>query len=211
MFTGIIEELGSLLAFQPGPDDSARIAVRGPLATSDAKLGDSIAVNGVCLTVTELAGDSFEADVMRETLVHTTLGSLPAGAAVNLERAMRSDSRFGGHIVSGHVDSVGHVVGRDPAARWEVVRIGVDPAACAQIAVKGSVAVDGISLTVTAVDETPVDQAGSSGLGHWFEVSLIPATLANTTLGSRPVGAAVNIETDVLAKYVQRLLIGPRP
>ncbi len=214
MFTGIIEELGSLLAFQSGPDDSARIAVRGALATSDAKLGDSIAVNGVCLTVTELAGDCFEADVMRETLVHTTLGSLPAGASVNLERAVRGDGRLGGHIVSGHVDSVGHVVGREPAARWEVVRIGVDAAAGAQIAVKGSVAVDGVSLTVTAVDEgagAPVDQSGGDGLGHWFEVSLIPATLADTTLGSRPVGAAVNIETDVLAKYVQRLLIGPRP
>lgn len=214
MFTGIIEELGSLLAFEAGPDDSARIAVCGPLATSDAKLGDSIAVNGVCLTVTELAGDTFEADVMRETLVHTTLGSLPAGSQVNLERAMRADGRLGGHLVSGHVDCVGHVIGREPAARWEVVRIGVDPAACAQIAVKGSVAVDGISLTVTAVgegDEAPLGQAHDGGLGHWFEVSLIPATLANTTLGSRPVGAAVNIETDVLAKYVQRLLIGTRP
>lgn len=211
MFTGIIEELGSLVAFHPGPDDSARIVVRGPLATSDAKLGDSIAVNGVCLTVTELVGDSFEADVMRETLIHTTLGSLPAGSPVNLERAMRSDGRLGGHIVSGHVDSVGQVIQRTPAARWEVVRIGVDAATSAQIAVKGSVAIDGISLTVTAIGEAPVDQAAPGGLGHWFEVSLIPATLANTTLGSRPVRAGVNVETDVLAKYVQRLLIGPRP
>lgn len=201
MFTGIIEELGSLVALQPGPEESARITVRGPVATSDAKLGDSIAVNGVCLTITVLDADVFEADIMKETLVHTTLGDLRPDEPVNLERAMRADGRFGGHVVSGHVDSVGVVRERIPAANWEVARFSVDRATLSQIVLKGSVAVDGISLTVTAVDDAEL----------CFEVSLIPATLTHTTLGSRPVGAAVNIETDVLGKYVQRMVIGAQP
>lgn len=202
MFTGLAEELGALVERVDTGLGSAQVVVRGPLTTSDARLGDSIAVSGVCLTVTDLDGDCFRADVMPETLSRTTLGRLAPGTPVNLERAMRADTRFGGHIVTGHIDGVGVVTARDSQPRWEVVRVTLPDARMArQIAVKGSIAVDGVSLTVTAVGEEPGDD-----LRHWFEVSLIPATLDGTTLGASDSGTEVNIETDVLAKYVDRLL-----
>lgn len=208
MFTGIIEELGTLATCDQGPEQSARLVVVGPLVTVGARVGDSIAVDGVCLTVAELDDDTFQADVMKETLVRTTLGARRPGSRVNLERAMRADWRLGGHIVSGHVDSTGRIQARDSAARWDVVRIAVrDPSTFAQIAVKGSVAVDGVSLTVTALGQSGLD----SDRTPWFEVSLIPTTLEHTTLGLKEIDAEVNIETDVLAKYVQRLLERGRP
>lgn len=199
MFTGIVEEVGTILAIDKFPDNAARLHVAGSLVVSDAQLGCSISVNGVCLTVTEFDGSSFCADVMSETLSHTTIGGLTTGVPVNLERAVRVDSRLGGHIVSGHVDCVATVLTRVPSEHWEVFTLGVDPEHARQIALKGSVAVDGVSLTVSGV--------GSLADGtDTFSVSLIPTTLAETTLGDADVGGRVNIETDVLAKYVQRLL-----
>lgn len=202
MFTGIVEELGSIIAIEQLEGNAARIRIGGPLVTSDATHGASISVNGVCLTVIDLdqnAGE-FSADVMGETLKLTSIGSTPIGQGVNLERAMQADGRLGGHIVAGHVDGLGLIISRSPAPHWDVVRIGVDERLAYQIATKGSVTVDGVSLTVTAV-----------GGSHWFEVSLIPETLAATTLGSRRVGDHVNIETDVLAKYLERLMEGRAP
>jgi riboflavin synthase len=190
MFTGIVEEVGAVLASADG-----RLLIRGPLAASDAAHGDSIAVDGVCLTVTDLPGDgSFAVDVMPETLRRTALGALSAGAPVNLERSVRADTRLGGHVVQGHVDGVGVVLSRDPAERWDTVRIGLDRALARFVAEKGAITVSGVSLTVTAVGD------------DWFEVGLIPTTLAATTLGALAVGAPVNLEVDVLAKYVARLL-----
>lgn len=199
MFTGIVEEVGTVVALDLAPDGSpdgdARMTVRGPLVTSDARHGDSIAVSGVCLTVAELPGDgTFVVDVMPESLRRTALGDLAPGAPVNLERAVRADARLGGHVVQGHVDGVGTVRRRDPGPRWDEVEIGLDPALARYVAEKGSVAVAGVSLTVTAVGD------------DWFGVSLIPTTLAETTLGGAAVGSRVNLEVDVLAKYVERLL-----
>ncbi|WP_454048550.1 riboflavin synthase [Cellulomonas sp. Marseille-Q8402] len=196
MFTGIVEEVGAVVALDLANDGGdARLTVRGPLVTSDAGHGDSIAVNGVCLTVAELPGDgTFVADVMPESLRRTALGDLGAGAPVNLERAVRADARLGGHVVQGHVDGVGTVRRRDPGPRWDEVEIAIDPALARYVAEKGSVAVAGVSLTVTAVGP------------DWFGISLIPTTLAGTTLGSASVGSRVNLEVDVLAKYVERLL-----
>jgi len=196
MFTGIIEELGTVTDLRRGRE-SAVLTVRAPLGCSDARPGDSIAVNGVCLTVTELAGDTFSADVMAETLDHSTLGTLTGGDQVNIERAMRADGRFGGHVVLGHVDTTAAVLDRRPGEAWEVVRFELPAQAAPQVALKGSIALDGVSLTVSALGE-----------GH-LEVSLIPATLAATTLGARTAGERVNLETDVLAKHVQRLLAAP--
>ncbi|OBG77260.1 riboflavin synthase [Mycobacterium sp. E3305] len=194
MFTGIVEELGEVT----GRDvlaDAARLTIRGPVVTSDAGHGDSIAVNGVCLTVAELLPDGqFTADVMAETLTRSNLGALEVGSPVNLERAAAVNSRLGGHIVQGHVDGTGQVVSRSPSEHWEVVRIEVPAAVARYVVEKGSITVDGISLTV-------------SGLGRdWFEVSLIPTTRELTTLGRAPVGTQVNLEVDVIAKYVERLL-----
>ncbi|OBG64809.1 MULTISPECIES: riboflavin synthase [unclassified Mycobacterium] len=194
MFTGIVEELGEVT----GRDvlaDAARLTIRGPVVTSDAGHGDSIAVNGVCLTVAELLPDGqFTADVMAETLTRSNLGALEVGSPVNLERAAAVNSRLGGHIVQGHVDGTGQVVSRSPSEHWEVVRIEVPAAVARYVVEKGSITVDGISLTV-------------SGLGpDWFEVSLIPTTRELTTLGRAPVGTQVNLEVDVIAKYVERLL-----
>lgn len=197
MFTGIVEELGQVVALTHLPGDAARIVVNGPLVTSTSDVGDSIAVNGVCLTATELAEGTFAADVMAETLRRTTLGSLAVGAAVNLERPMPADGRFGGHIVQGHVDAVGEVIARHPSEHWEVVEIGMPQALSRLLVEKGSITVDGVSLTVVEVADGPP---------AWFSVSLIPATLAATTLGRRAVGEQVNLEVDVVAKYVQRLL-----
>jgi riboflavin synthase len=197
VFTGIIEELGEVVAREQ-QGDSARLAVRGPLVTSDAKHGDSIAVNGVCLTVVDvLDGGVFTADVMAETLDRSSLGALAAGSAVNLERAAALGSRLGGHLVQGHVDATGAIVARTPHDRWEVVRISLPAQIARYVVEKGSITVDGISLTVSALGE---DESGA-----YFEVSLIPTTRELTTLGGAPVGAPVNLEVDVIAKYVERL------
>jgi len=199
VFTGIVEELGEVVGVELA-GDSARLMVRGPVVTLDASDGDSIAINGVCLTVTRARDGVFSADVMGETLSRSSLGALTPGTAVNLERPLRPDGRLGGHIVQGHVDATGTVLARRPAANWEVVRISIPPSLARYLVEKGSIAVDGISLTVSALGET----AGE----HWFEVSLIPATLERTTLGSKQPGAVVNIEVDMIAKYVERLIAG---
>ncbi len=193
MFTGIVEELGEVVALEHGTD-SARLSVRGPLVTDDVVLGASIAVNGICLTVTDVADDVFGVDVMAETLRRTSLAGLAPGERVNLERAMPADGRFGGHVVQGHVDGVGQVVSRTPGDRWEVVRVSLPADLRRYVVAKGSITVDGTSLTVSTL------------LADAFEVSLIPTTLAATTLGRREVGATVNLEVDVLAKYVEAQL-----
>jgi riboflavin synthase len=194
MFTGIVEEIGTVELLEVAGED-ARLRVRGPLVVSDARLGDSIAVSGVCLTVTELPGDgTFVADVMPETLRRTALGDLDVDGAVNLERALQVGGRYGGHVVQGHVDGVGAVRSRTPGPRWDDVEIELDPALARYVAEKGSVTVSGVSLTVTHVGDDV------------FGVSLIPTTLEATTLGSLAVGARVNLEVDVLAKYTERLL-----
>jgi riboflavin synthase len=205
VFTGIVEELGEVVALDP-TGDSARLTVRGPSVTADAARGDSIAVNGVCLTVTDLTGGAFTADVIGETLKHSALGSLAPGQAVNLERAVRVDGRLGGHIMQGHVDGTATIVSRQPGADWEVVRISVPPELARYVVYKGSVAVDGISLTVSGLSE--VASGPDNWAEPWFEVSLIPETLQRTTLGFKQPGAAVNIEVDLIAKYVERLLAG---
>ena len=194
MFTGIIEELGEVVGAED-LGDAVRLTIRGPLVTSDSRHGDSIAVNGVCLTVVDILPDGrFTADVMAETLSRSSLAAATAGAPVNLERAAALNSRLGGHIVQGHVDGTGQVISRTPSAHWEVVRIALPPGLSRYVVEKGSVTVDGVSLTVSAL-----------GRG-WFEVSLIPTTLGMTTLGGAAVGASVNLEVDVVAKYVERLL-----
>jgi riboflavin synthase len=198
MFTGIVEELGTVVALE-NQNDAMRLSVRGPLVTEDASLGDSIAVNGVCLTVASLDGEVFTADVMRETLDKSSLGALAPQSQVNLERAMTLQARLGGHLVQGHVDGVGEVRSRTPSEPWEVVEVSLPPHLATYLVDKGSITVDGVSLTVVRVD----DARGS------FTVSLIPETLARTTLGSRQPGEPVNLEVDVVAKYVERML-GPR-
>lgn len=201
MFTGIVEELGALESIQT-EGDSARLRIRGPLVTSDVGHGDSISVNGVCLTVTDWEpGAHFDADVMAETLDRTALGELSPGDPVNLERAMRADARFGGHIVQGHVDGTGVMVSRVEHEHWHVMRISLPAGLARYIVEKGSITVSGISLTVSAL-------SGLDASEGWFEVSLIPTTLENTILGGLRPGATVNIEVDVLAKYVERLLDG---
>ncbi len=194
MFTGIVEELGEVVGKEDLPD-AARFVIRGPVVTSDAGHGDSIAVNGVCLTVVEVRPDgAFTADVMAETLARSSLAAVDVGSRVNLERAAAVNSRLGGHIVQGHVDGTGTVISRSPSQNWEVVRMSLPTSLSRYVVEKGSITVDGISLTV-------------SGLGpDWFEVSLIPTTLGLTTLGSAVVGTPVNLEVDVIAKYVERLL-----
>lgn len=198
MFTGIIEERGEVTAVEPS-GDGVRLTIRGPLAVSDAAHGDSIAVSGVCLTVTDQGEDWFTADVMRQTLDVTSLAAIAPGIPVNLERALSTHTRLGGHIVQGHVDGTGRVLDVRPGAQWQVVRISL-PADLAPLVVdKGSITVDGVSLTVSAV--SPAGDAD-----QWFEVSLIPETLEVTTLGVRRAGDLVNLETDILARHVQRLL-----
>ncbi|GGS33465.1 riboflavin synthase [Actinokineospora fastidiosa] len=192
MFTGIVEERGEVVAVADLAD-AARLTIRGPLVTADARIGDSIAVNGVCLTVVELDGGTFTADVMRETLVRTSLDKVADGDPVNLERAAAVGARFGGHIVQGHVDGTGTIVSREPSEHWELVRIGMPERLARYVVEKGSITVDGVSLTVVEV--------GSD----WFTVSLIPETLRVTTLGVRGIGDKVNLEVDVIAKYVERL------
>ncbi|MBF6059652.1 riboflavin synthase [Nocardia terpenica] len=202
MFTGIVEELGEIVAAERLAD-AARLTIRGTLVTSDAGHGDSIAVNGVCLTVVDVVdGDKFTTDVMGETLSRSGLGKLDIGAKVNLERAAAVDSRLGGHIVQGHVDGTGTIVSRDPQENWEVVRISLPENLARYVVEKGSITVDGISLTVSGLGEAA---DGEPGHRDWFEVSLIPTTRQLTTLGAAPVGATVNLEVDIIAKYVERL------
>jgi riboflavin synthase len=193
VFTGIIEELGGI-ADVVDLGTAARFTVRGPLVTGDARHGDSIAVNGVCLTVVDVRDGCFTADVMAESLNRSSLGALRPGDPVNLERAATLSTRMGGHLVQGHVDGVAEVLARVPDEHWEIVRFSLPAALARYVVEKGSITVDGVSLTV-------------SGLGEeYFEVSLIPTTLGLTTLGKKDVGAAVNLEVDVIAKYTERLL-----
>jgi len=193
VFTGIIEELGEVLDWRPS-SDAARLTVRGPLAVSDAELGDSIAVSGVCLTVIDTADDWFTADVMAETMARSTLKAPAVGSTVNLERAAHVGDRLGGHIVQGHVDGTSTLLRITEGDAWRVLRFSLDEELAPLVTGKGSIAVDGVSLTVSAIGP------------DWFEVSLIPETLRATTLGERAVGEAVNIETDILARHVARLL-----
>lgn len=197
MFTGIVEELGRVAAIVD-QGDAIRLSIGCREAVSDAAIGDSIAVNGVCLTVAEFDRDGFTADVMQESLDRTSLGGLTIGSPVNLERAVAAGARLGGHIVQGHVDGTGAILSRTPGQHWEVVRISLPDELDRYVVEKGSIAVDGTSLTVSAV--------GADARGPWFEVSLIPTTLADTVLGSLRPGAAVNLEVDVVAKYVEKLL-----
>ena len=198
MFTGIIEELGEVVAVERTAD-AARLTVRGPLSVEGARHGDSIAVSGVCLTVTDQGPGTFTADVMAETLAVSTLGDAAAGTPVNLERAALVGDRLGGHIVQGHVDGTATVLAVRPGEAWRVVRFSLSPGLAPLVTRKGSIAVDGVSLTVSAVSDADAAQ-------QWFEVSLIPETLAATTLGSRDVGDVVNLETDILARHVERML-----
>jgi riboflavin synthase len=193
MFTGIVEELGTVSAIEHGAD-SAVLRIRGPLVVSDAVHGASIAVNGVCLTVTQHDREEFAVDVMAETLRRSALGALLPGDRVNLERAMRADGRFGGHVVQGHVDGTATIVQRTPGERWETVDLTLPPDLAAYVVEKGSITVDGVSLTVASVGDDR------------FSVSLIPTTMELTTLGHKGVGEVVNLEVDVIAKYVERLL-----
>ncbi|MFD4672765.1 riboflavin synthase [Lentzea sp. NPDC058450] len=194
MFTGIVEELGHVEAIEDLPD-AARIRITGPIVTSDAKHGDSIAVSGVCLTVVEVENGAFTADVMRETLTRSSLAKVAAGDRVNLERAAAVGQRLGGHIVQGHVDGTGTILAREKAEHWEIVHIGLPANLARYVVEKGSITVDGVSLTVVTVTDDE------------FTVSLIPTTLELTTLGRRQPGDLVNLEVDVLAKYVERLAV----
>jgi riboflavin synthase len=193
MFTGLVEETGTLLAREDG-SDVARLRVRAPRTSDGAAVGDSIAVDGVCLTVTGREDEVLTADVVPETLRRTTLGALEPGARVNLERAVRADQRLGGHVVQGHVDGVGTVRARTDGRDWRDLVIEAEPALLAMTAPKGAITAAGVSLTVTTV--TPIA----------FGVALIPTTLAATTLGDLVVGDPINLEIDVLARYVSRAL-----
>ena len=199
MFTGLIEGVGTLAARETrGGDARLRIAV-GTLPFVDVEVGESIAVNGVCLTVVAFDAAVFEADASNETLALTTLGALPVGRALNLERAMRPSDRLGGHLVSGHVDGVGRVLSVAEDARAQRWRFAAPRALSRYIAHKGSICVDGVSLTVNAVDDES------------FEVALVPHTIAHTAFGTTAVGDAVNLEVDMLARYVERLLSAKDP
>lgn len=194
MFTGIVEELGSVATISHLVDDSVRITINASVVLDGSDLGDSIAVNGVCLTVTQRDSHTFSADVMKETLSMTTIGSLQTDSPVNLERPVTLATRLGGHIVQGHVDGVGRIISREHSQNWDVVTIEPPQHLLKYIVHKGSITVDGTSLTISAVTDTT------------FSVSLIPVTLANTTLGVRAIGDSVNLEVDMLAKYVEKLV-----
>lgn len=198
MFTGLVEEVGEITAIEP-TDNSVRLTVKGPKVVADAGHGDSICVSGVCLTVVEKTADSFTADVMGQTLAMSTLDTAGAGTKVNLERAAELGSRLGGHIVQGHVDGTAEVLEVRPSGDWTVIRFGLSRELAPLLVDKGSITVDGTSLTVSSV--SPVSAAQ-----QWFEVSLIPETLVATTLGQRAIGDRVNIETDIVARHVERML-----
>lgn len=193
MFTGLIEEVGEIVSLASS-SDAARITVHAPLVTPACQHGDSIAVNGVCLTIVDHDENTFSADVMAETLAVSALSHLAAGVRVNLERAARVGDRLGGHIVQGHVDGTVRVISITEGSAWQVVRLALTPDLAPLVARKGSVALNGVSLTVSAVGT------------DWFEVSLIPETLSATTLGALRVGDLINVETDILARHVWRLL-----
>jgi riboflavin synthase len=197
MFTGIVAELGEVAGIEQR-GDAARLTIRG--STEGVTPGESISVNGVCLTVTGILDDTFTADVMGETLDRSGLGALTPGVPVNLERSVRLTDRLGGHLVQGHVDATGTIISRSPATDWDQVRITLPAAISRYVVHKGSIAVDGISLTISAL--------GPPGEEPWFEVCLIPETLKRTTMGARQPGDVVNLEVDVIAKYVERLLTG---
>ncbi|MCW2799454.1 MAG: Riboflavin synthase subunit alpha [Aeromicrobium sp.] len=196
MFTGLVEEKGTITAIEQ-LGDSVRLTISGPIVTSDAQHGDSISVNGCCLTVMAQGDGTFAADVMQESLDKTSLGDLAVGDEVNLERATKAGARLGGHIVQGHVDGTGTILDRTPSEHWEIVRIALPADLAKYLVDKGSVTVDGTSLTVVEVVDAPEP---------WFSVSLIPTTLSDTTLGGKSTGDRVNLEVDILAKYVERLL-----
>lgn len=193
MFTGIVEERGTVVA-RDELDDSVRLRVCGPLVCTGTRSGDSISVNGVCLTAVDPTADGFSADVMAETLARSSLAEVAVGSTVNLERALPANGRLGGHLVQGHVDATTTVLGVTPGKRWSVVRFDLPADLARYLVEKGSITVDGVSLTVSARGE------------DWFEVSLIPATLQETTLGELVVGSIVNLEVDIVAKYVESIL-----
>ncbi len=211
MFTGIVEELGRVIRLET-IEDSARLTVEAPTVTQDVSLGDSVSVNGCCLTVTAVHGSTFTADLMAETLTRTTLGSQAPGDPVNLERALRASDRLGGHIVQGHVDATAEVLDHHRGEHWDLLRISLPQEITRYVAVKGSVTLDGVSLTVVDVVDAPntLDASSVPGSGASLSVGLIPETLRRTTLGTRRPGERVNLEVDILAKYAERLL-GARP
>lgn len=193
MFTGIVEELGVVKSIEKQAD-ALRITVEGPLVVSDIKRGDSISVSGTCLTAVEHDAKSFTADVMLETLKRTSLDGIKVGDPVNLERAMTAATRFGGHVVQGHVDGVGEIISREPSDNWEWLRVRIPAELMKYVVLKGSITIDGVSLTVNEMGE------------DFVGLSLIPETLEKTTLGGKSIGAKVNIEADVMAKHIERLL-----
>ena len=208
MVTGIVEEFGRVVRLETN-EDCARLTVEAPTVTQDASLGDSISVNGCCLTVAAMHGSTFTADLMAETLTRTTLGSQAPGDPVNLERALRATDRLGGHIVQGHVDATAEVLDRSHGEHWDLLRVGLPREIARYVAVKGSVALDGVSLTVVDVEDVQHDAPDASptpGAGASLSVGLIPETLQRTTLGTRRPGERVNLEVDVMAKYAERLL-----
>ncbi|NHI17838.1 riboflavin synthase [Microbacterium excoecariae] len=198
MFTGIIEEIGRVTAVEPS-GDGVRLTIHAPGAIDGVRHGDSIAVSGVCLTVVAWTDEAFTADVMRQTLDMSTLDDVAPGRTVNLERALASGGRLGGHIVQGHIDGTGTVAEVRPGDEWQVVRIEISPELAPLVVDKGSVTLDGTSLTISAVSDASAERP-------WLEVSLIPETLRATTFGERRVGDRVNVETDILARHVQRLV-----
>ena len=208
MFTGIVEELGRVVRLET-VEDCARLTIEAPTVTQDASLGDSISVNGCCLTVAAVHGSTFTADLMAETLTRTTLGSQAPGDPVNLERALRATDRLGGHIVQGHVDATAEVLNRSHGEHWDLLRVGLPQEIARYVAVKGSVALDGVSLTVVDVEDAQhnaPDASPTPGAGASLSIGLIPETLRRTTLGTRRPGERVNLEVDVMAKYAERLL-----
>ncbi|MCT1817858.1 riboflavin synthase [Corynebacterium propinquum] len=227
MFSGLVETTGEVTAVD-NVGDAVRISISGRHILTDARLGDSIAVNGVCLTVSELdaASGVFGADVMQESLNRSSLGDLRPGSAVNLERALRADARLGGHIMQGHVDGTATLVSRTASEHWDVLRFQLPEPLVKYVVEKGSIAVSGVSLTVSAISDAAVSDTATEDAAnsrdttrstaqheveHWFEVSLIPTTLAETTLGQLAVGETVNLEVDIIGKYVEKLLAAGTP
>ncbi|WP_411732927.1 riboflavin synthase [Paeniglutamicibacter sp.] len=199
MFTGIISGMGRIEAIDATPEtDSVILRISAPNHTENLELGGSIAVNGVCLTATSIAGDILSLDVMGETLRHTTIGALAQGEGINLERCVQAGGRLDGHVVQGHVDGVGHLLEHESLGAWDRFRFSIPFELARYVAKKGSIAIDGISLTVTEVSDAHEKE-------QWFEVGIIPITLRETALGQRVPGSAVNLEVDVMAKYAERL------